>query len=184
MEGGGGGGRVQSTIFVILLMSAEGATVYVEAWSELRLLANSSLLAITFHTGGLLSGRSKFPIKFSLDPDLSDSDCHKLLNHYTPQHIKRNKTSQKFFIRCAEKLCGVYDTIYAPPPPPPPPPPDTMCAPSVYCTTQVHEASLLLPGQLPYLQLQHRLQLRWRPCEERHHPAWLHPDGDHVEGGQ
>ncbi len=50
--------------------------------------------------GGMFSGSSKVPVKFSLDADLSDSDCHKLLSRYTPQHMKRNKTSQKLFIRC------------------------------------------------------------------------------------
>ena len=59
--------------------------------------------------GGVLTGKSKFPIKFSLEPDLSDSDCHKLIAHYTPQHMKRNKISQKLFIRYMKRRCSFLD---------------------------------------------------------------------------
>jgi len=58
-----------------------------------------TLLMFICCIGGLLSSKSKVPVKFSLDADLSESECHKLLDYYTPQHMKRNKTSQKLFIR-------------------------------------------------------------------------------------
>ena len=44
-------------------------------------------------------GRSGIPVKFSQDPDLSEAECRRLLDRYTPQHMKKNKTTQKLFVR-------------------------------------------------------------------------------------
>ncbi len=50
--------------------------------------------------GGLFSGRKQgVPVKFSLDSDLSEGECRKLLNSYTPVHMKANKATQKLFIK-------------------------------------------------------------------------------------
>ena len=43
--------------------------------------------------------RSGVRVKFSLDLDLSEADCHKLLEHYTPKHMKKNKTTRKLFVK-------------------------------------------------------------------------------------
>lgn len=39
------------------------------------------------------------PVKFSTEPDLTEAECHRLLEHFTPQHMKKNKTLQRLFIR-------------------------------------------------------------------------------------
>ena len=48
---------------------------------------------------GIMSGRSKAPIKFSTDPDLSFTECYDLLDIYAPPHMKKNKACLKLFIR-------------------------------------------------------------------------------------
>ena len=50
--------------------------------------------------GGLFGGRKPgIPVKFSLENDLSEAECRKLLDRYTPQHMKVNKATQKLFIK-------------------------------------------------------------------------------------
>ena len=39
------------------------------------------------------------PVKFSLDKDLTVDECHSLLSEFMPQHMKKNKTTQKLFVR-------------------------------------------------------------------------------------
>jgi hypothetical protein len=38
-------------------------------------------------------------IKFSTDPDLSDEECHKLLQEYMPHHLADTKITQQLFVR-------------------------------------------------------------------------------------
>ena len=38
-------------------------------------------------------------VKFSNDQDLDSEECLRLLNKYTPPHLKRNKTMRKLFVR-------------------------------------------------------------------------------------
>ena len=38
-------------------------------------------------------------VKFSTDPDLSEDDCHRLLQEYMPKHIASTKITQQLFIR-------------------------------------------------------------------------------------
>ena len=38
-------------------------------------------------------------VKFSDDEDLSDDECHVLLQEYMPDHIQETKITQKLFIR-------------------------------------------------------------------------------------
>ena len=44
-------------------------------------------------------GKPNPPVKFSLNPDLERDECLRLLEKYTPTHMKNNKTSQKLFVR-------------------------------------------------------------------------------------
>ena len=39
------------------------------------------------------------PVKFSLDQDLNDDECHKLLQEFMPKHAVASKMMQKLFIR-------------------------------------------------------------------------------------
>ena len=39
------------------------------------------------------------PVKFSLDQDLKDKECHMLLQEFMPKHVAASKIMQKLFIR-------------------------------------------------------------------------------------
>ncbi len=39
-------------------------------------------------------------VKFSNDVDLSDDECHRLLQEHMPKHIASTKITQQLFIRC------------------------------------------------------------------------------------
>lgn len=43
-------------------------------------------------------------VKFSTDFDLSDEECHSLLQEYMPKHIASTKITQQLFIRYAPQL--------------------------------------------------------------------------------
>lgn len=49
------------------------------------------------------------PVKFSTDHDLSDMECHMLLQEYMPQHIANTKITQKLFIRYALWLIKAWN---------------------------------------------------------------------------
>lgn len=38
-------------------------------------------------------------VKFSTDSDLSDEECHEMLQHHMPRHISSTKITQQLFIR-------------------------------------------------------------------------------------
>ena len=38
-------------------------------------------------------------VRFSDDKDLSDAECHRLLQKYMPEHIKETKITEKLFIK-------------------------------------------------------------------------------------
>lgn len=44
-------------------------------------------------------GKTAPLVKFSEDPDLENEECWRLLDKYTPPHMKHNKTTQKLFVR-------------------------------------------------------------------------------------
>ena len=44
-------------------------------------------------------GKTAPLVKFSEDPDLEKEECVRLLDRYTPEHMKYNKTTQKLFVR-------------------------------------------------------------------------------------
>ena len=50
---------------------------------------------------GFLIGKKKpgNPVKFSLEPDLSEEECRRLLGHYTPPHMMKNKATRKLFVK-------------------------------------------------------------------------------------
>ena len=48
---------------------------------------------------GFTGRKPGIPIKFSVDLDLPEAECHKLLDQFTPQHMKKNKTLQKLFVK-------------------------------------------------------------------------------------
>ena len=39
------------------------------------------------------------PVRFSLDPTLLTDECHKLLELYMPEQIRKTKITQKMFIK-------------------------------------------------------------------------------------
>ena len=49
--------------------------------------------------GPFTSRKPGVPVKFSLEPDLSDAECRKLLDRYIPLHMKKNKATQKLFVK-------------------------------------------------------------------------------------
>jgi len=63
--------------------------------------------------GGIIRARRPgAPVKFSLDPDLSEADCRKLLDRYTPKHMRGNKATQKLFIKSAiSNTSAVLDNV-------------------------------------------------------------------------
>lgn len=48
---------------------------------------------------GFTGRKPGIPVKFGVDPDLPEVECHKLLEQFTPQHMKKNKTMQKLFVK-------------------------------------------------------------------------------------
>lgn len=48
---------------------------------------------------GFRKGKSAPLVKFSLEVDLESEECLRLLDKYTPVHLKRNKTTRKLFVR-------------------------------------------------------------------------------------
>lgn len=38
-------------------------------------------------------------VKFSLEPDLTSEECHKLLREFMPEHVVSTKITQQLFIR-------------------------------------------------------------------------------------
>ena len=48
---------------------------------------------------GFRKGKQTPLVKFSEDPELETEECHRLLDKYTPDHMKCNKTKQKLFVR-------------------------------------------------------------------------------------
>ena len=43
-------------------------------------------------------------IKFSTDPDLSNEECHSLLQEYMPPHVANTKIIQQLFVRYTERI--------------------------------------------------------------------------------
>ena len=50
-------------------------------------------------------GKTAPLVKFSEDPNLEKDECVRLLDRYTPEHMKYNKTTQKLFVRYMYKTC-------------------------------------------------------------------------------
>lgn len=44
------------------------------------------------------------PVKFGDDPDLTDRQCHSLLQEFMPLHVTKNKILQQLFIRYKPKV--------------------------------------------------------------------------------
>lgn len=64
---------------------------YLRAYKA-SLVGNPRGINREYKEGGLL-------VKFSLEPNLSDEDCHRLLQEYMPKHITPTKITQQLFIR-------------------------------------------------------------------------------------
>ena len=60
------------------------------------IILNSLFIGTSFLTGRKKLGN---PVKFSLEADLSEQECRKLLIRYTPKHMLKNKTTQKLFVK-------------------------------------------------------------------------------------
>lgn len=45
-------------------------------------------------------------VKFSTDSDLSEEECHRLLQEYMPKHIQATKITQQLFIRYMIGIAG------------------------------------------------------------------------------
>jgi hypothetical protein len=53
------------------------------------------------------------PIKFSVVPDLCDKECHRLLNKYMPDSVKKSKMQQKLFIGYMKRRCQFLEEFPA-----------------------------------------------------------------------